>query len=371
MRWILCAALVLGGWLSPARAYSSKEHILLTRIAAERLIADASTPLAMKAWLTEIIGGAQGSERQREYLLFKRVGPFARGADGLMFWSVMPDLEPLQRRDERSFPPFPVPEAKLHYLDVELFNPDPAKRRYADDLSHKPALGDFPHDMDDGRYQAAGMLPFAVEYYYRRVVSSLGEGRLSDRPGQFPRDDHAARWAGILSHYLEDNMQPQHGTVDYKSRSYFPDSAHAPDVHADMEFRLVDDEEHDYPELRKELWDLLVKTLAEMKDPVDTKDLWRATVETTLTSYDALPMIGRAAREAHPQASAQGPGKWDAEKFCHCRGQYQGREMTVLQMRAWQYAWAVKRVERVLRQAWDEGGANQAASTRPVGAERR
>jgi hypothetical protein len=31
-----------------------------------------------------------------------------------------------------------------------------------------------------------------------------------------------------------------------------------------------------------------------------------------------------------------------------------GREMSVAEMKAYQQAWAVKRIERLLRKAWDE-----------------
>ena len=62
--------------------------------------------------------------------------------------------------------------------------------------------------------------------------------------------EHAAKWAGYLAHYLEDNTQPQHATEDYKSRSYFADKRNSPNVHWDVEGRLMDDEEADYPQLR-------------------------------------------------------------------------------------------------------------------------
>ena len=48
------------------------------------------------------------------------------------------------------------------------------------------------------------------------------------------------------------------------------------------------------------------------------------------------------------------PGPFDAEKFAGFKGTYMGREMTVSEMKAHQLAWAVKRVERVLLQAWKE-----------------
>jgi hypothetical protein len=104
------------------------------------------------------------------------------------------------------------------------------------------------------------------------------------------------------------------------------------------------------------LRDQFAKALEEVKDPVRTDDLWQATLEVSLTSYDALPMIGQAARAAYPELGATGRGRWDAEAFFHYRGQYQGRPMTVMEMKAYQWAWAVKRVQRVWRQAWEESG---------------
>ena len=38
-----------------------------------------------------------------------------------------------------------------------------------------------------------------------------------------------------------------------------------------------------------------VKALEEVSDPFDEADLWTATLQTLLKSYDALPMVGRAA----------------------------------------------------------------------------
>ncbi|MGE5608653.1 MAG: hypothetical protein ACM359_05340, partial [Bacillota bacterium] len=311
----------------------------------------------MKQWLRQAAGPLLDG-KEKEYLLQRRVGPFAQGAEGLAFWSTMPDLVSLADKRERPIEPFGVSAAKLHYLDLELFMPEPLQRHYADNLSHKPRLTDIPRDIRDERFKTAGMLPFAVEHAYRAMVKNLREGRLDDAPGQYPRDEHAAKWAGYLAHYLEDNTQPHHATEDYKSRSYFnlADPKAAPDVHTDMEYRLVDDEDNDYPELRRELWDQFAKALEEVKDPVRTNDLWQATLEVSLTSYDALPLIGRAAQAAYPELSAHGPGRWDAQAFFHYRGQYLGRPMSVMEMKAYQWAWAVQRVQRVWRQAWEESG---------------
>ena len=48
------------------------------------------------------------------------------------------------------------------------------------------------------------------------------------------------------------------------------------------------------------------------------------------------------------------PDAFDAEAFFHFKGTYGGREMTLLEMKARQEAWAVKRVQRLWRRAWDE-----------------
>ena len=161
-------------------------------------------------------------------------------------------------------------ERVLHFIDLEYFFSDDAKRSYADDLSHKPSFKDIPRDMSDSRWQRAGMLPFRVEQCYRQLVTEMRAGRLLDTPGQYPRDENAVKWAGMLAHYAEDNTQPQHATADYKSQSYFKDKLRGPNVHADMEYVLVDGEYNDYRALREEFWTELQTALAELHDPIQT-----------------------------------------------------------------------------------------------------
>ena len=352
----LCASFCIAG---RAWGWSLKEHVLLTRMAAARLIADPATPPEMKAWLERGIGGKVPTlEEEKQFYLHKRIGVFPRGVDGLPFWATYPDLNAMAG-GERKVEPFGVTEQKLHFIDVEYLNPDASKQVYADDLSARPKLADFPRDRNDERYQRAGMLPFAVEHAYAQMVKAIREGRLEDRDGLRPRDEHAVRWAGVLAHYLEDNTQPQHATEDYQSKSYFkkvaPDPRRAPFVHSDVEYKLVDDDFNDYLDLREEQWNLLVKALDEVQDTTDIRDLWASTLAVALESYDALPMIGRGAVAAYPKAGPTGPGPWDAAAFFHHKGKYQGREMTVMEMKARQQAWAVKRVARIWRQAWDDG----------------
>lgn len=359
MRHAVSTLLLVALLGAPAHAWSNKEHIQLTRIAALRLVNDPQTPEDMKRWLRQAMPGMADMDAERQYFLTARVGVYPVGAQGLSFWATVPDLDVATARgggQEKKVAPFGVGERPLHFIDLEFFNPDESKRVYLHDLSTKPKLEDFPRDPADPRYERAGMLPFRVEQCYAELVKNLKAGRLAAKPGQFPRDEHAVKWAGFLAHYVEDNTQPQHATVDYKSATYFKNKRKAPNVHANMEYTLVDDEAHDYMPVRERLWEQFAKSLGEVSDPVETDDLWTATLQVSLTSYDALPLIGGAAVAAY--GSADEPGKFDAEKFAHFKGTYLGREMTLSEMKAHQLAWAVKRVERVWRQAWDEAKPN-------------
>ena len=74
--------------------------------------------------------------------------------------------------------------------------------------------------------------------------------------------------------------------------------------------------------------------------------------------YDALPLIGLAAMKAAGQrGTPEDPagdvtGKFDTEAFMRFRGTYRGKEMSVMEMKALHTAWAVKWIQRTLRQAW-------------------
>ncbi|HZN64310.1 MAG TPA: hypothetical protein VFB66_03350 [Tepidisphaeraceae bacterium] len=357
----LCVGVIIVCIAGDALAWSTKEHILLTRITVSRLLAREDTPAEMKAWLREAAPGLPDLAGEKDFLLHARLGPFPRGVDGIAYWAVVPDLQALADSGAgdraKKVEPFGVPERALHFIDLELFMEDESRRRFKPDLSNKPRIEDIPCDMADPRFERAGMLPFRVEQCYGELVESLRDGRLNDRPGQFPRDDHAAKWAGYLAHYVQDNTQPHHATVDYRSASYFTDPRTAPNVHADMEFRLVDDEYNDFADLRVAFWEAFVKALEDVQDPVTTEDLFRATLEVAMQSYDALPLIGQAAVVAYGAHAGGEPRRFrdfDAPAFYGFRGVYQGRELTLLELKARQMAWAVKRLEGLLLRAWRE-----------------
>jgi hypothetical protein len=204
------------------------------------------------------------------------------------------------------------------------------------------------------------MLPHRIEYCYGKLVESIRAGRLHAPTAAEQEGKTATYWAGYLVHYLADNTQPHHATLDYKSQSYFANRRRAPNVHSEMEYRILDDEKEGFPQLRKEYWTLLEIQLADRSDPITTADTFRASLEVSDISYDALPLIGLAAMHAAGQRGTpddpQGDiaGKFDTEAFMRFRGTFRGQEMTVMEMKAKQTAWAVTRIEKTLRQAWKD-----------------
>jgi hypothetical protein len=201
----------------------------------------------------------------------------------------------------------------------------------------------------------AGYLPLRIEYCYGKLVDAIRAGKLDRTTDMLEsEEDSAPRWAGYLSHYLADNTQPHHSTIDYKSASYFANKRKAPNVHAEIEYRMIDDEKNEHAALRTEFWPLFEKALAEVQDPVTTDDLFKATVEVSYRSYAALPMIGEAAVAALKPVPGNKPDELDTEVFFRHVGTFDGQKMSVMQMKANQLAWAVKRVERELKRAWIE-----------------
>jgi hypothetical protein len=347
---------------TPSFGWSFKEHILFTRMAVARLLSDPATPQPMKTWLGQATGNPDNLTGFEAFYMQAKVGREPVGMTDLSYWSYQPDIHAQKDPVELKIQPFNVRERQLHFIDLELMLPDDRKREYKHDLSNKPDLGDLPRDMSDPRYQQAGMLPFRIEQCYRQLVASIRENRLHAPTHEQQEGKTATYWAGYLAHYLADNTQPHHATIDYKSQMYFADKrqGRAPDIHAEMEYRMCDDEKNDFMALRKEYWPVFIAQVEQFKDPIETNDLWLCSVETSMRCYDALPLIGLAAMRGAGQGGK--PDKpeggiqpqFDTEAFFRFKGQYLGREMTVLEMKAIQTAWAVRRIERFIRQAWDE-----------------
>lgn len=346
-RVILFALLVLCS-STTVFAWSAKEHVLLARTAARELIDAPNTPPDMKQWLRDAQPQVGDWDSERQFLLNGHIGIFPHGIDGLAFWAVFPDLS----RDKK-VAPWGIDEGQLHFIDLEHFMPKVADRTFAADLSHKPKLEDIPHNAKDPRWEKAGMLPFRIENCYQQTVKNLRAGRLMDTPGVFPRDEHAVKWAGMLAHYAADNTMPMHATADYQAASFFAGISNPPKVHFDMEYKLVDDEMADYPQIRQALWQAFMAELKSVPAAEIKGDIWTTSVKISLASYDALPLIGQAARAAYLNDSGK-LKPFDADAFVNYSGDVAGQKTTVLRMKAHQWALATQWIEAVWLQAWQD-----------------
>jgi hypothetical protein len=344
-----------------AGAWGHKEHIQLTRMAVARLLADPTTPEAMKAWLRQITPNVYDLKQEEEFFLKGRIGDTRDGAGltGIEYWAIAADLHANDKKTKVE--PYGVPERPLHFIDLEVFLPPAEKKGYRHDLSGKPTLEMIPRDVKDPRYRQAGYLPFRLEESYQKLVAAIKAGKLvpADQNAR-DADDSALVWAGFLAHYTGDNFQPHHATLDYKSQTYFFNRNKAPNVHAEMEYRMNDDAEDDFADLRPVFWAEFLKQLQSVEDPFAANDLFKNTLEIAFRSYDALPLIGSAAMKAAGQGGTPDEprgdiaGKIDTRVFFNFRGQVDGKDMSVLELKARQQAWAVARIQKLLRQAWDE-----------------
>ena len=366
-----CVALLLG-LAGRAEAWSFKEHILVTRLAVQRLLDDPQAPPQMKAWLREISPAAGDMESARVLLVETQIGAEPQGLEKLDYWVIFPDIA--RKVDgEKPVAPFGVPEPPMHFVDLELLLPGSDVKRYKHDLSNKPRIEDLPRDWRDPRLVQAGYLPWRVEQVYGELVEAIREDRLlPDAEGD---RDNAMVLAGYLAHYLGDNTQPHHSTIDFRSREYFAIPQRAPDVHGMFEYGMVDWEGRPLPELRGRLFELLLDALKEDQVPAaaarvlcgeERIDPWTSTVQVSMRSYDYLPLIGVAAQSASAQkvrdgdpsqpvdAPGRAPEEFDIEAFFAHRAVINGEEVSLLDVKARQLALAVLRIEAMLRQAWRE-----------------
>ncbi len=349
--------------------WAHQGHILITRLAALRIINDPTAPQGLRDFLkanmpytmddckdlatVEIVGGSPGGTK------------FDHGLD---HWVTMPD----QLRDAKKYPeaqhvePYGVPEGSLHFLDMEDFSPDGI---YKDDLSGKPDITKIPRDLTDPRWKLGGFVPLRIEEMYHRLAAAIGSGDTVAQP------DKAAEYAGFLAHYTEDCTQPHHSTVDFKSITYLagrikelPNVPKADrtlaairlprsiDPHGDIEYQLYEDAKPPRDEYRKEFWaDLTadIDRLAKERngDPSITAEnfdpfMW--TLQNLSDGYDYLPFVGRAAQAAYAS------GKFDPTAYFPHEGETHGQKMTIIELIALRNAKAVLDVDKIWRLAWDE-----------------
>ena len=193
----------------------------------------------MKQWLRQAVPHPLDMDGERDFLLRGRVGRNPAGFDGLLYWSYVPDEHARRIPAIARSRPSGFHERLMHFIDLEYFQPQEKQRGYRHDLSGKPPIDLVPREPSDPRYTRAGVLPLRIEHCYQELVEAI-------RPEQMhaPTTRHSSRkaratyWAGYLAHYVADNTQPHHATIDYKSQSYFANRRKAPNVHGEIEYRM-------------------------------------------------------------------------------------------------------------------------------------
>jgi len=346
---IAIVATVLAATASPTHAWSHQQHILITRMAALRIINDPDAPEGLKNFLKTNM--KYDLEACRKLTLEETVGIEAKnyltGLDGAC---TLPDRI---RATDANIAPYNAPESKMHFMDWENF------------VSDRPQITAVPHDLHDPRWKQAGYIPFRVEEMYNELVKAFATGG-----GEKFDNAHALKITGYLSHYIADCHQPLHATADYKSYSYLfgkipairkitqtlPDGreitkytvdkefSQSINPHTDLEFQLFEDTQAPRKELREKFWKELERQIALQTattvSPYFTKaGSFTRALEILADSYAYLPAIGKAAQAAYAT------GKFDPKAFF---------SNDIIQLMAARHAAAILELERTLRTAWSE-----------------
>jgi len=353
-----------------AQAWGHQQHILITRMAALRIINDPAVPEGLKDFLKANM--KYDLDACRKLAVGEKVGfeakDYLTGLDGAC---TLPDRIQFTEEGKTIIASYGVTESKMHFMDWESLGKRPM---YKPDFSNRPEIADVPRDVHDPRWKQAGYLPFRVEEKYNELVAAFAAPKLDNA--------QTLKIAGYLCHYIEDCTQPLHGTVDYKSYSYLfgkvpavhkltqtlPDGSEIAkytvdkefsksiNPHDDMEFQLFEDAQEPRKGLREEFW-------KELNLRID----WRVHSATTVTpvapakagtftraleilwdSYEYIPAIGKAAQAGYAT------GQLDLKAFFTSKDTVHGEELDTLQLIADRHAAAVLEVERTLRAAWAE-----------------
>jgi hypothetical protein len=355
-----------------ARAWSHQGHILITRLAALRIINDPAAPQGLRDFLKANMKYDLESARVMA-VSGEDLGPegknYVFGLDGAC---TLPDRIISTAEGKKKIEPYGQPESKMHFTDMEWLSKEPIFKK---DLSNKPDLAAIPKNPKDPRWQEAGFVPFRVEECYNNLVTEF------KKSGPDFKNDDALHWTGYLAHYLEDAHQPLHATIDYKALTYLDGkipSVHAVHTklstggesvsfrvdrnanvnpHGDIEFELFVNTNEPRKTLREEFWKELTtriddkaKDAAHQPVPIATLaapyDGYTLALHILSDSYDYIPAIGKAAEAGYST------GEFNPQTFFTSTDTVHGRNLDTIQLIADRNASAVLQVEAALRHAW-------------------
>ena len=165
-------------------------HILITRLAALRIIDDPSAPRGLRDFLRSQMQWS--TDDCKQLATEQTVGAHPEDIEafdiGLDRWATMPDRMKGGVVGMKKIQPYGMPEAFMHRRDLEVFS---SVGYYKPDLSGKPDVERIAHNLSDRRWKRAGFLPWRVEEMYHKLAAAFG-------PGDEVNDSQGARGGGIF-----------------------------------------------------------------------------------------------------------------------------------------------------------------------------
>jgi hypothetical protein len=369
----LILALAIAGTLAsvtPVHAWSHQGHILITRLAALRIIDDPAAPEGLRNFLKANM--PHSMDDCRRLATEEVIGGDPKNLTGFDAAATLPDRIQMTPDGKKLLEPYHATEFQMHFVDMEWLGKDPT---YKPDFSNRPPIDQVPRDFHDPRWKLAGYLPFRIDECYKNTTAAF-------TPGDKPLDnDNAVRWAGYLAHYLEDCHQPHHSTIDYHSNTYLAAGkvpgiheihtttsdgkdvitykSDSPDinVHGAIEYQLFENADEPRKTLRQHFWDELATRIdvhareraanpPAIFDPRKPYSGFDRTFEILSDSYEYLPAVGKAGQAGYAS------GKFDAAAFFNSEDTIHGEKLTMIQLIADRNAKAVLEVEATWRRAW-------------------
>ncbi len=191
MLGLLFSALTFG-FSAPALAWSHQGHMLITRLAALRIINDPEAPQGLRDFLK---ANMPASMDDCEHLAtVEAIGGDPKNLTGFDAAATLPDRIQMTPDGKKPVEPYKATEFQMHFMDMEWLSKDPT---YKADFSNRPTLDAVSRDYHDPRWKLAGYLPFRVAECYQNVTNDFAG---HDKPVD---NDTMVRWAGYLAHYLE------------------------------------------------------------------------------------------------------------------------------------------------------------------------
>ncbi len=334
---LVSMALILLLATPSASAWSRKGHVLISRSAVKLIVEDPTAPAELKAILLEGLGDPKKLELLGEFVI--GLEDLIRPDHGLDLYSFRPD--------ELASTKSPVPalnstEDRMHFLDMELFHPDPTKRQFHPAGTNKIRAKDLPRNSRDPRYKEAGYVTFRTVECYRQLTRSLAHVHTNEE---------VFLWIGYLSHYLSDAHQPLHSTIDYRGHNCPCNRELKYDLHTAMEGDLFRDDRPEGRILRERFWEYYQKALLSTDSVTHHKiDPYDATVEALLSGYDYLPMLCDAG------AAGLAGGEFSLDRWFTYSGEVGGKKLSVLEVKATRMAQSARTLKKLILQAWKDRG---------------